>query len=55
MMRVYYLFPVIVFLCIMAAIYWENQYEKPAKNAQDNKIETMQRASSVWKTSNNLK
>ncbi|MNY78169.1 hypothetical protein D3C86_2183170 [compost metagenome] len=55
MMRVCYLFPVIVFLCVMAAIYWENEYEKPVRSIQDNKIQTVQTASSAWEASNNLK
>ncbi|WP_406843405.1 hypothetical protein [Flavobacterium soyae] len=53
MIRVYYLFPVIVFFCIMVAIYMENQSEKEIEETQNSRIETLQTASSVWEENNN--
>lgn len=53
MIRIYYLFPVIVFLCILAAICMGNQSEKEIENTQNSRVETFQTASYVWEESNN--
>lgn len=53
MIRVYYLFPVIVFLCLLTAIYRKNQSEKEIKETQNSRVETVQKVSSAAEETNN--
>lgn len=55
MLRVYYLFPLLVFMIVLGALYRENKTVKAMKKIQNREIRTGQSVLSLRKTNNNFK
>lgn len=54
-MRIYYLFPLVVFIMVIGALYKENKTEKEMKKLQNKAIKIEQIGLPVQKTSSNFK